>query len=377
MIKNIKIQKFKTIGNENFELSNLNIFTGLNGMGKSTVFQSLLLVRQSYLNSPIGYDGTILLNAGLIRLGFDNDVFAQYADGEKKIIFEFIIDNETGKWEMLLEDQIERTDIIKATTTNTDYFFHTNLFNDNFIYLSADRVGPQLSYPMGNLESVKKKRLGNKGEFALQYLSLLADDDLFIPELKHKESKSLNILSNINGWLGEISPGVKINVIPNLDFEAMRLSIQFDSGPDNVFTNEYRPINVGFGLTYILSIVIALITAKKGDILILENPEAHLHPRGQSQIAKLISIACANSVQCFIETHSDHIINGVRMSVKNETISNQNIKIFFFDRKKGNPEHTSTVHRIEILQDAKLTKFPDGFFDEWNKTLVNLVSPKK
>jgi len=41
MIKNIKIQKFKTIGNENFELSNLNIFTGLNGMGKSTVFQSL------------------------------------------------------------------------------------------------------------------------------------------------------------------------------------------------------------------------------------------------------------------------------------------------------------------------------------------------
>ncbi len=377
MIKNIKIQKFKTIGDESFDLSNLNLFTGLNGMGKSTVFQSLLLVRQSYLNSPRGYDNTILLNAGLVRLGFDTDVFAQYADGEKKIVFEFTIDNEIGKWEMSLDDKIERTDTIKAFRTSTDHFFNTNLFNDNFIYLSADRVGPQLSYLMGSLESVEKKRLGNRGEFALQYLSLLADDELFIPELKHPESKSLDILSNINSWLGEISPGVKINAISNLDFEAMRLSIQFDSGPDNVFTNEYRPINVGFGLTYILSIIIALITAKKDDILILENPEAHLHPRGQSQIAKLISLACGNGVQCFIETHSDHIINGVRLSVKNEIINHENIKIFFFDREKGNPKHTSTVHKIKIQKDAKLTKFPDGFFDEWNKSLVKLVSPKK
>jgi len=377
MIKNIKIEKFKTIGAESFALSNLNLFTGLNGMGKSTVFQSLLLVRQSYLNSPIGYDDTILLNAGLIRLGFDKDVFAQYAEGEKKIIFDFSIDDESAKWEMPVDDKNGRTDIIKAVRTSSDHFFYTNLFNDNFIYLSADRIGPQLSYPMGNLESVKKRRLGNKGEFALQYLSLLADEDLFIPQLKHEESKSLNILSNINGWLGEISPGVKINILPNLDFEAMRLSIQFDSGPDNVFTNEYRPINVGFGLTYILSIIIALITAKKGDILILENPEAHLHPRGQSQIAKLISLACGNGVQCFVETHSDHIINGVRLSVKREIINHQNIKIFFFDRKKGNPKHTSTVHRIEINKDAKLTKFPDGFFDEWNNALVKLVSPKK
>lgn len=379
MINKIKIVKFKTIGEFEFNLSNLNLFTGLNGMGKSTLLQSLLLVRQSFLSNSSNYQGEILLNGELIRLGYGKDIYAQYATGEKKVVFEIHDEKQNGIWELDWKSQDidpDKSDIIKGKLNVTDEFLKSSLFNDNFVYISADRIGPQLSYPIGSIEKVRKRRLGNRGDYSLQFLSLVSGDDLKIPELKHGNSKTINILDNVNAWLGEISPGVKITVIPNTDIEAIRLTIQFDSGPDNVITNEFRPINVGFGLTYVLSIIISILSSQSGDIIILENPEAHLHPKGQSMMGVLASIAAENGVQLFIETHSDHILNGIRLSVKSKQIESKKIEIFYFDRPKGDPNHKSNIKNIKILDSAKLSEFPDGFFDEWNNALFKLVNVK-
>lgn len=379
MINKIKIEKFKTISEFEFNLSNLNLFTGLNGMGKSTLLQSLLLVRQSFLSNSSNYQGEILLNGELIRLGYGKDIYAQYAIGEKKVVFEIHDEKQNGIWELDWKSQDidpDKSDIINGKLNVTDDFLKSSLFNDNFVYISADRIGPQLSYPIGSIEKVRKRRLGNRGDYSLQFLSLVSGDDLKIPELKHHNSKTTNILDNVNAWLGEISPGVKITVIPNTDIEAIRLTIQFDSGPDNVITNEFRPINVGFGLTYVLSIIISILSSQSGDIIILENPEAHLHPKGQSMMGVLASIAAEHGVQLFIETHSDHILNGIRLSVKSNQIESEKIEIFYFDRPKGDPNHKSKIKNIKILDNAKLSEFPVGFFDEWNNALFKLVNVK-
>jgi predicted ATPase len=379
MINKIKIEKFKTISEFEFNLSNLNLFTGLNGMGKSTLLQSLLLVRQSFLSNSSNYQGEILLNGELIRLGYGKDIYAQYATGKKKVVFEIHDEKQNGIWELDWKSQDidpDKSDIIKGKLSVTDEFLKSTLFNDNFVYISADRIGPQLSYPIGSIEKVRKRRLGNRGDYSLQFLSLVSGDDLKIPELKHSNAKTINILDNVNAWLGEISPGVKITVIPNTDIEAIRLTIQFDSGPDNVITNEFRPINVGFGLTYVLSIIISILSSQSGDIIILENPEAHLHPKGQSMMGVLASIAAENGVQLFIETHSDHILNGIRLSVKSNQFESKKIEIFYFDRPKGDPNHKSNIKNIKILDNAKLSEFPVGFFDEWNNALFKLVNVK-
>jgi len=378
VIKKIKIEKFKTISNYSFNLAHLNLFAGLNGMGKSTLIQSILLVRQSYLNNPINYGGEISLNGEFTRLGYGKDIFAQYSTGNKIVVFEMQDDDKgSGIWKLDWSKQNsdpDKLDILQGEFSKDQDFLKSTLFGDDFVYISAERLGPQLSYPIGNIDKVKKRRLGNKGDFALQYLSIISGDDLNIVTLKHENSKTINILDNVNAWLGEISPGVKITVLPNTDIEAIRLAIQFDAGPDNVITNEFRPINVGFGLTYVLSIIISILTSKPGDIVILENPEAHLHPKGQSKMGTLASLAAEQGVQLFIETHSDHILNGIRLAVKAGQVFNDKIAIFYFDRPKSDPDHKSIIRDIKILNNSKLSEFPEGFFDEWTNALYQLAN---
>ena len=76
-------------------------------------------------------------------------------------------------------------------------------------------------------------------------------------------------------------------------------------------------------------------------MLIIENPEAHLHPHGISKLTELICLAAELGIQIIIETHSDHVINGVLVQCKrfeegNEGISKDNVKIYHFDRDEIN-----------------------------------------
>lgn len=136
-------------------------------------------------------------------------------------------------------------------------------------------------------------------------------------------------------------------------------------------------MNVGFGISYVAPVIVSLLKAKSGDLVIIENPEAHLHPRGQRKMGELIAKAASGGAQIILETHSDHILNGIRLSVKNRTISTNDVRLnYFFQRLDSNlilgerviHEKCSPV----ILDDGSLSDWPDGFFDEWDKALDEL-----
>ena len=132
-------------------------------------------------------------------------------------------------------------------------------------------------------------------------------------------------------------------------------------------------LNMGFGVSYSLPIVVALLSAREGDILVLENPEAHLHPRGQRKIGELVALAAANGVQIFMETHSDHVLNGIRLSVRNKKILSDKVKINYFYEylsEEGIQKHEKTSP--EIFEDGSLSNWPEGFFDEWDKAIDEL-----
>src|SRR4029078_5782856 len=88
----------------------------------------------------------------------------------------------------------------------------------------------------------------------------------------------------------------------------------------DVASGFYRPTNVGFGLSYSLPMITVLLSAIPSSIVLLENPEAHCHPRGQSQLARLIAMA-SKRLQVIVETHSDHLMNGLRVAVRDELVS--------------------------------------------------------
>ena len=120
-----------------------------------------------------------------------------------------------------------------------------------------------------------------------------------------------------------------------------------------------------------MPIVTLLLTAKPDDILIIENPEAQLHPSGQAKLAELMSLVASHGVQLIVETHSDHIINGVRVATKNNVIAPEQSCINFFYRKEG--ELATSKEEIRILADGGVDKWPQGFFDEWDNQLDKLL----
>ncbi|MBK9636389.1 MAG: AAA family ATPase [Bacteroidetes bacterium] len=116
------------------------------------------------------------------------------------------------------------------------------------------------------------------------------------------------MLSQTSAWEREVSPGV--NVVPTPSGKAFTLKYTFNKKNDFTPTEPFSAENVGFGLSYALPIIVAALSSSENSLILVENPEAHLHPRGQSQLAKLLALAAQSGVQIIIETHSEHIING-------------------------------------------------------------------
>ena len=120
-----------------------------------------------------------------------------------------------------------------------------------------------------------------------------------------------------------------------------------------------------------------LLTAKPGDCLIIENPEAHIHPKGQAELGRLLALCASTGVQIFVETHSDHVVNGIRVAVKRRQIERHDVKIAFFSRKEshnnGIYEQYTDIETIKIDPHGELSNYPDGFMDEWNNQLMELL----
>ena len=115
--------------------------------------------------------------------------------------------------------------------------------------------------------------------------------------------------------------------------------VSFDRTGD-VATRPFRATNVGFGLSYILPVITAMLTPP-GTLCLVENPEAHLHPRGQTRIAELAVRAAMTGVQIIVETHSDHFLDGVRIAVRDGLIAPEQIAIHYFERADNSVKVTS------------------------------------
>jgi predicted ATPase len=149
------------------------------------------------------------------------------------------------------------------------------------------------------------------------------------------------------------------------------LNYQFDYG--NQKTNLFRPKNVGFGITYVLPIIVALLTAEEGKIIVVENPESHIHPRGQAELGKLISLAASIGAQLFVETHSDHILNGIRVAVKENLVDKSKVNILYFEKTTTEKEQFTKITPIKVDKNGTLSEEPDGFIDEWGYQLLKLL----
>lgn len=154
-------------------------------------------------------------------------------------------------------------------------------------------------------------------------------------------------------WLSYIFDGANIKV--NNDSESV-LALKINSKNNERL---YKSVNVGFGYSYVLSIVLTCLLSKENDILIFENPEAHLHPKAQSRLTHLFARLAENKVQLFIESHSEHILNGLRVAVasKSSRIDKDMVSSYFFDEN-------FQVEKLNIDHKGFISNWPKDFFDQ-------------
>ena len=178
-------------------------------------------------------------------------------------------------------------------------------------------------------------------------------------------------MSQVNAWMREISSGVSVNTKYMPEVNKVILDYQFDV--KNGKTNLFRPKNVGFGISYVLPVILALLTAENGKIIVIENPESHIHPRGQAELGKLISLSASVGAQLFIETHSDHILNGVRVAVKEDLVSNSKVNIMYFEKNTTEKEQFTKITQIKVDPRGELSEYPKNMMDEWGNQLFKLM----
>ncbi|MEU6377903.1 DUF3696 domain-containing protein [Streptomyces sp. NPDC046909] len=377
MIDQLSLTNFKAFRSADIPLAPVTLLTGLNSSGKSTVLQAFALLRQSYdsftLFSTDGdsEQGGFLLNGDLVELGTGQDLLHEdfvRSPGLPTPLTSIGFRTEDGQgraWSALYAPE---QDVLPLQSTS-DLTHEDSLFGRCFQYLKADRIVPATSYPRSHHQAIGRAFLGARGEHTVNYLRHHAQHPMPDGPLRHPEAAAHTFLDHVVAWMQELCPGVNLEAseIPGID--SVRLSYGFDGTAGIDSSSRRRPTNVGFGLTYALPIVVACLSAGPGSLVLLENPEAHLHPRGQSRTAALVAAAAAAGAQLIVETHSDHVLNGLRLAVKNGVIPASDTAVHYFRRRGLRAE----IVTPRIHDDGSLSDWPTGFFDEWENSLEQLL----
>jgi predicted ATPase len=132
---------------------------------------------------------------------------------------------------------------------------------------------------------------------------------------------------------------------------------------------------MGFGVSYSLPIVLAGLVASEDGLLLVENPEAHLHPAGQSRMGTFLATLAAAGVQVLIETHSDHVLNGVRRAIgEHRVLGADRALVHFFDAKgHGQPD----VSTMRFTPTGGLSDWPERFFDQFQIDVAALARVRR
>ncbi|KAA6334988.1 DNA replication and repair protein RecF [termite gut metagenome] len=367
MIHKIELNNFKSHKDTKLEFSNLTVLCGANSSGKSSVIQALLLLRESFFNkSQFDY---LDLKTKPVSIGTIQDALYQFSDN-KEISFSIETSNGKNTFAFELRDKDYSKTLLHKSKHDINYaeLEQESLFQKTCQFISAVRLGPQVSYLKNDRLDINNQisEIEWKAENVVQFLDKKRYQDV-IPEICIS-SYDNDLFTQVTAWEREISSGVNV-VVEDKGQLGYELKYQFNTKTGRTGrTDKFNAINVGFGLTYALPVIVVILSAMPNEsILFIENPEAHLHPRGQAKLAELICLAAQAGIQIVIETHSDHIINGILVQCKifeeqRTGISKDNVSVYYLNM--DGEKHCSIAKKINILEGGKIDKQPAGFFDQ-------------
>lgn len=189
--------------------------------------------------------------------------------------------------------------------------------------------------------------------------------------LRQDMQENGDLLNQVSRWFEE-AMGCRVG-LEELGSSLFRIVIE------NTYGSKDNIIDTGYGISQVIPIVTQLYNnnvmdrtqrmyygIRRNNMYILEQPELHLHPAAQAQLADLFvnSIIREPSKKILIETHSEHLIRKLQVLIADKEVgfSNDQIAIYYVDKdKKGN----SFVKRMDIAENGQFEEeWPSGFFDK-------------
>ena len=254
----------------------------------------------------------------------------------------------------------------------------TNYFQNNIEYIGPLREEPHLQYN-GYIDNLKN--IGTKGENCAAIFYHSKDKVIkfinpwyFGQSTEIIEAQKEKLKWALIEWLYYFGISLNVDVICNRNGYELKVK----STGKNKLNSDLT--NVGVGVSQVLPIVLACLLAPEKSTIIIEQPELHLHPAMQTKLADFFIATMLCNKQLIIETHSEYIINQLRLRTVNcpakEPI-NDKLKIYFTENLKEDYKEykagNTTFRKLEINEYAAMSDWPEGFFDESSKTADEII----
>jgi predicted ATPase len=222
-------------------------------------------------------------------------------------------------------------------------------------YLGPLREFPQRSYV---ISGQAPSDVGVRGERSAEAL-------WFASRTKKQRQQ---MLENINRWVKEFGIAKEVR-LQRLGKSNQYQVLFVDAATD-------LPVNIadiGFGASQLLPIIVQGFYAPPGSVMLVEQPEIHLHPKAQATLGDLLmEVVKAGDRQIIVETHSEHLLARIQRRIAEQKFSHEQVAIYYFE---PTPDGTK-IHRLELDEYGQLVEpIPEGFFEEgWREALAQIVA---
>lgn len=374
MIKFLSFYNFKCFLEASLQLNQLTILAGANGNGKSTAMQAILLLRNTIERNLKMFDGYYISEKNIVELNVSlNDGYMLSLGNSASVI-----NRESNDTNISLSIYDEVKEFVVNYTANDidpELSIKANLMSESadtspilkrqFYYLNAERVGPRVSQQIAFYDY---PNAGCQGEYVAQLISEKSGYLSIDIKRSFSQSSNLGIEFQVNEWLNYIMPGVRVSAKSNNDNLTAQIRVE------NIYTkgDPILATNIGFGISYVLPIIANGLVAEEGSYFLVENPEAHLHPSAQTRIGIFLAMVANAGVNVVIETHSDHVINGIQIAVLKDFVKHDQVSINFFKQDSNSVQ--PLIIPISINKNAELSDWPVGFFDQTQRNYSDIFN---
>lgn len=387
-------------------LKPVTMLLGTNSSGKSTLIQSLLLLKQT-VQSP---DRTVHLNLGgdevndLFNFGSFEDVLNQAAETPRQfsIAFDFrrkdpgrikagefeciygqtssgsvvvqnlslqaqgrqfrVVRREKGAFSIVVDEETqprakgrhfapERSIALSADAVAAldkdgplveDLSLAIRRELEGISYLGPLRRKPERDYPWNK---TKPGEVGSDGRAAI--------DALLASALLRTEDQN-EIVEGVSKWLARMKVAQRLEVRQQGRSSRYELVIHRDDVACNLR-------DVGIGVSQVLPVLVVAYFAPRGSTILLEEPEIHLHPLAQSVLAELfVEVSQKRNVQFIVETHSEHLFRRMQTLVARQKVSPDGVAMYFVERKRK----SASLRELALDDYGRVRDWPDDFFGD-------------